>query len=175
MAWTGHTVLAVPVPELEAWVRERTAFYDASFVSADPDFVHAHVTILGPWIAAPAAADLAAVAEIARSSAPFAFGLAEIEEFPDGLLHLRPDPAGPFGELTARLTEAFPGHPPYGGAFGDVVPHLTLDRRSAAVTPAWLRASLGEVLPATCRAARIDLQWWGNHACRRLATWPLGS
>lgn len=30
----GHTVLAVPVRALEEVVRERTAFYDASFLSA---------------------------------------------------------------------------------------------------------------------------------------------
>lgn len=45
----GHGVLLVPVPELEGWVRDRTAHYDASFVSADPAFAHAHVTVLAPY------------------------------------------------------------------------------------------------------------------------------
>jgi len=49
----GNTVLAVPVPELDEVVRERTAFYDASFVSSDPGFTHAHITVLGPWVTEP--------------------------------------------------------------------------------------------------------------------------
>lgn len=45
----GHSVIAFPVPELDPWVRARTEHYDPSFVSSDPDFVHAHITVLGPW------------------------------------------------------------------------------------------------------------------------------
>ncbi len=45
---SGHTCLAVPVPALEDWVRERTAHYDPSFVSTDPGFAHAHLTLLAP-------------------------------------------------------------------------------------------------------------------------------
>ena len=48
---TGHSVLQLPVPALEGWVRDRTAHYDAGFVSADPRFGHAHVTALGPFVA----------------------------------------------------------------------------------------------------------------------------
>jgi len=41
----------VPLPALDDVVRERTAFYDASFVSRDPGFAHAHITLLAPgWL-----------------------------------------------------------------------------------------------------------------------------
>ena len=63
----GHTVLAVPVPALDEMIRERTAFYDSSFVSADPEFVHAHITLLGPWTERPNAEDLDCVARIAET------------------------------------------------------------------------------------------------------------
>jgi hypothetical protein len=86
----GHTVLAVPVPALEEVVRERTAFYDASFLSADPGFVHAHITLLAPWADQPTAAELAQVAHIARAAGPFDVKLAQVGEFPDGVLYLRP-------------------------------------------------------------------------------------
>ena len=33
----------------------------------------------------------------------------------------------------------------------------------------------GDLLPAVLRVDRVDLQWWGNHACRRLHTWWLPS
>ena len=60
---TGHTVLAVGVPDLDDWVRTRTAQYDASFVSADPAFRHAHITLLAPWIANPVPSSASAMAE----------------------------------------------------------------------------------------------------------------
>jgi hypothetical protein len=47
---SGHTVLLVPVPGLEAFVRARTEHYDRDYVSPDPHFVHAHVTALGPFL-----------------------------------------------------------------------------------------------------------------------------
>ncbi|WP_202977919.1 hypothetical protein [Nocardioides daphniae] len=61
----GHSVLQVPVPPLEEWVRERTAFYDTDYVSTDPAFTHAHVTALGPFVDALDAETETTVAAIA--------------------------------------------------------------------------------------------------------------
>ena len=174
----GHTVLAVPVPPLEAYVRTRTAVHDASFVSTDPDFAHAHLTLLAPWVPTPSAADLGVVAAIAAATEPFEVALESIEEFPDGLLHLRPRPDDAVRALTARLWAAFPEHPPYEGRYPEVVPHVTLERHSPTTTPAvtaaTVAADLADALPARLRIERIDLQWWANHDCRRLHSWPLG-
>ena len=170
----GHSVLVVPVPALDEVVKERTAFYDASFVAADPDFVHAHITLLGPWAERPSAADLDRVARIAHTFGPFSVKLAEVSEFPDGVIYLHPEPDRQLRKLTSRLVAAFPQFPPYGGQYTDVVPHLTLDRRSTTVTLATVSASVHHLLPLTVTVDRIDLQWWANHACQRLHTWPLG-
>lgn len=169
----GHTVLAIPVPAFETTVRERTAFYDRSFVSADAGFAHAHITVLGPWVAQPTVDDLAAVAEITSTTTYFDVKLAQLDEFPDGLLHLRPEPDDELRRLTTRLAARFPAHPPYGGTFTDVVPHLTLDRRSATVTPEAVHARVAHLLPATVSVDRIDLQWWANDDCRLLHTFRL--
>ena len=91
---SGHTVLAVPVPALDEVVRERTAFYDGSFLSADPDFAHAHITLLAPWAERPTAAHVAEVARITEAAKPFDVRLARVGEFPDGVLYLRPEPDG---------------------------------------------------------------------------------
>ena len=107
----SHTVLAVPVPALDAFARSRSARYDASFVSAEPDFGHAHVTLLGPWLPAPSEADLAVVAEVVAAEPPFAFSLGELAQTSRGLLHLRPAPPEPFARLTAALVAAFYGIP----------------------------------------------------------------
>ncbi|WGL51263.1 2'-5' RNA ligase family protein [Nocardioides sp. BP30] len=176
----GHSVLAFPVPELDAWVRDRTRHYDASFVSADPAFVHAHITVLGPWLASPGPDDLGRVAEVLAETEPIDVTLGAVHAFPDGLLHLRPVPEDPIRDLTARLTQEFPDHPPYGGAYPDPTPHLTLDQVSTGsaagdpVTAHTVSQRLGETLPVTVRLDRLDLQWWANHDCRLLHSWWLG-
>lgn len=170
----GHTVLVVPVPELEMFVRSRWEHYDAAWVSPDPRFTHAHITALAPWVPTPGPADLARVGEIVASITPFDFELLDVAAFPDGTVHAPPVPAEPFESLTAGLVAAFPEHLPYGGAFGDVVPHLTLDRLTADVTVESVLTMLGGTLPARCRAARLELQWYDEGECRVLETWRFG-
>ncbi|GAA1212747.1 2'-5' RNA ligase family protein [Prauserella alba] len=169
----GHSVLAVGVDPLEGYVRTRTAHYDPSFVSADPSFVHAHITLLAPWLPDPTQDDLDVVARIAAEAPAFDTVLARIETFPDGLIHLRADPDRPLRTLTRSLTAAFPQCPPYRGEFGDVVPHLTLDRVADGITPETVAADLGGVLPVRLRVDRIDLQWWENHNCHVRESWKL--
>ncbi len=170
----GHTVLAVPVPALDEVVRQRTAWYDRSFVSTDPNFAHAHITVLAPWLAAPSTRDLAVVADVARSIDPVEVTLREVTAFPDGVIHVRPEPDEPFRKLTAALATEFPECPPYAGRFPDPVPHLTLDHTAGGVTLGEARVRLAPHLPVTVVADRVDLQWWDNHDCRRLDSWPLG-
>lgn len=169
----GHTVLAVPVPPLELFVTERTAHYDPSFLSADPQFAHAHLTVLGPFLPAPTAADLALAGEVLGGFAPFEIELRHIAEFPDGLLHVVPEPAERVSAITDALATAFPQCPPYGGLYHPPVPHVTLDRRSDVVTPQWLAGALAAVLPTRSWVDRVDLQWWANHDCRLLHRWEL--
>ncbi|SFB99141.1 2'-5' RNA ligase [Nocardioides terrae] len=169
----GHSVLVVPVPQLEPYVVERTRHYDDSFLSADPSFVHAHITLLAPWLAEPSDDDLDRVAKLAAATGPFDFVLAELDVFAGGTIHLTPQPAPPFAALTAELVAAFPQCAPYDGAF-EPVPHLTLDHLLGGVTVEETRVALGDLVPARCRADRISLQWYANHGCRTLAEWGLG-
>lgn len=171
----AHTVLVVPVPALEDYIRARWEHYDPRWVSPDPVFTHAHITALAPFLPAPADADLARVAAIARTAAAFDFVLDEVSAFADGIVHAAPSPSGPFAELTARLWREFPGCPPYAGEFADVVPHLTLDRLGPAVSLASVRAELAGVLPVRTRAERLELHRYAEGDCRVLASWPLGT
>jgi hypothetical protein len=168
----GHSVLVIPVPELEPFVVARTRHSDPSFLSADPSFVHAHITLLAPWLAAPTAGDLAQVARLAQATAPFDFVLSGPEVFGGGTIYLAPSPSAPFAALTAALAAAFPQCPPYQGQF-EPVPHLTVDHLLGGVTLAETGAALGEAVPARCRADRISLHWYTNHECRTLAEWKL--
>lgn len=171
---SGHSVLAVPVPELDEFVRERTRSYDASFVSTDPQFGHAHLTLLGPWLPEPTAAHLHAVAAIMAEQPPCAFTLLEVRQFPGGVIYLAPEPEEPFRRPTAALAAAFPQTPPYAGEFPDLIPHLTLDHAATGSSTESLRAELASRLPVESKAARVDLQWWDNHDCHLRHTWRLG-
>ncbi len=170
----GHSVLLVPVPELEPFVRERWGHYDAALVSTDQEFTHAHITVLAPFLSRPTAEDLARVGEVVAVGA-FDFLLAEVAAFPDGVIHLEPDPLEPFAELTARLWEAFPGCPPYDGRYADVVPHLTLDLTSPGVSVASTRDRLGALEPVECRADRVELHWYETGNCHVRERWALDS
>lgn len=171
---SGHSVLQVPVPALEAFVRSRWAHYDPALVSAHPAYVHAHVTALGPFLPHLDPAAEAAVAQVAAGTAAFAFTLAEVAAFPDGVVHLAPSPDRGFAALTDRLVAAFPQCPPYAGAFPGSRPHLTLDALSPGVSVASTRAALAALLPVRCRAERLDLAWYEPGGTRLLCSWPLG-
>jgi hypothetical protein len=99
--------------------------------------------------------------------------LARVEVFPDGIIHLRPEPDGPLRQLTADLARAFPDHPPYAGRYADVRPHLTLDLVADGVDVAGTRRSLGDLLPLVARVEEVRLSWYEQARCRTLATWPL--
>lgn len=171
---TGHSVLQIPVPELDEFVRARTLHHDASYLSADAGFVHAHVTALAPFVDELTDDVERRVAAIAADTAPFDFVLARMGRFPDGTLHLAPEPDGQFRVLTARLAAEFPEHPPYAGAFPDVVPHLTLDIVSPDVTEASTLELLGDAIPARCRAERLQLVWYQPGATGLRRSWRLG-
>lgn len=175
-AWSrGHSVLQLPVPPLEAWVLARTRSYDPAFVSSDPSFGHAHITALAPFAPAPTAQDLATVADLAARTEPITVRLGEIGQFPNGIIHLRPDPDLALRGLTDALVSAFPDLLPYEGRFGPRVdPHLTLDAASATVSVETTRELLGEVIPATCTLTELQLAWWESGRCHVMARWPLG-
>jgi 2'-5' RNA ligase len=169
----GHSVLQVPVPPLEEFVRGRTAHYDPSYLGA-AGFGHAHVTALGPFTDELTADVERRLAAIAAETEPFGFVLERIGRFDDGTLHVVPEPDEGFRKLTARLVAEFPGFPPYAGAYDEVFPHLTLDRLSDDVTVESTLALLDGVLPAHCRAERLDLAWYEPRRTRLVTSWPLG-
>jgi 2'-5' RNA ligase len=166
-------VLQVPVPSLEEYVRARTEHHDPSYLGAE-GFVHAHVTALGPFADVLTGDAERRVAAIAAETEPFDFVLERIGRFDDGTLHLVPEPDEGFRKLTARLVAEFPDFPPYAGRYDDFFPHLTLDRLSAEVTAESTLALLDGVLPAHCRAARLDLAWYEPHRSRIVRSWRLG-
>jgi hypothetical protein len=89
--------------------------------------VPAHVTILYPWLPAPALTNgaRAALDSIVGETRAFAVRFAEARRWP-GIVYLAPEPTAPFKDLIERVVVQFPEFPPYAGTVDDVIPHLTL-------------------------------------------------
>jgi len=125
-----ESALLVPVPEAEPAVRRHRFRYDAVALRGVP----AHITVLFPFMPAAEITDeaLDGVRQVLTRFPAFRFSLTRLERFPEGALYLAPDPAEPFVHLTAALVERFPAYRPYGGAYADVIPHLTVAQVSEA-------------------------------------------
>jgi 2'-5' RNA ligase len=172
----AHSLLTVPVPELDPLVRPRLRLRSPDHVPDDDADPVAHVTLLGPFADR---ADLTpgVLAELRRIFAdvtPFSFRLTGLSAFPSGVVYLAPSPAAPFRRLTHELSRHFPEHPPYGGAFDDVVPHLTVPLAPGEQL-ADVERVLGPRLPVEAHAREAALYWWEPGACGTLETFPFGT
>lgn len=119
----AETALICRVPEAERYIARYRERYDPSARRRVP----AHVTILYPFLplADIDAAVVARLRDIAAGVRRFDYRLLELRRFPVAL-YLAPQPDESFSALTAAVWRAFPDHPPFGGKFSSVVPHITV-------------------------------------------------
>lgn len=125
----GETAVIVPVPAADLAVAAWRADCDTSA----PYGVPAHITIVYPFVplaelSEPDIYDLAAlfITEPAFSLILNGFARFHGKGSDPDVLYLVPVPAAPFRRLIAALSERWPQALPYGGQFGDPVPHLTV-------------------------------------------------
>jgi 2'-5' RNA ligase len=71
------------------------------------------------------------VGQLVRAVPRFEVTFGRVEWFGDTVVWLAPRPDRPFRDLTAAVWDRFPEVPPYGGAYTDVVPHLTIGQDAA--------------------------------------------
>jgi 2'-5' RNA ligase len=124
MSSPTQTAVIVTVASVEALVAEHRKRFDVAAGWGVP----AHVTVLYPFVA-PDQIDGPVVDRLrdAVASVPrFRTVFASTRWFGDEVLFLDPGPGDGFRALTSAVTAAFPAHLPYGGAYPDVVPHLTV-------------------------------------------------
>jgi 2'-5' RNA ligase len=147
----AETAIVVLVPELEALVgsiwNERT--------SDGARGMPPHVTVLYPFVDDGDLAPAVPLVEraLARSSS-FEVAFRRAARFPE-TLYLVPEPGEPFVEITRALVDAFPGFPPYAGAFEEIVPHLTV----AHGEPGRFDAIEREVTAALPVRVRVERAW----------------
>jgi hypothetical protein len=117
------SALIVRVPEAELAVSALRATFDPSAAKGVP----AHVTILVPFVEPDSIRSEveATLAHLFSRHRSFKFSLGRIGRFP-ATTYLAPEPAEPFITLTREVAQLFPEHPPYAGAYTEIVPHLTV-------------------------------------------------
>lgn len=169
------TAVVIPVLEADPIVRARTEPGSAGWIPEEQAAI-AHITVLAPFVP-PAAIDDGVLAELDRFFAdvtPFGFVLSAVCEFPDGPLYLSPEPAAAFRRLTQQLHRVFPECPPYGGAFDEVVPHLSVPA-APGEDLATLTAALGPQLPLQAHAVEALLLHVEEENTHVIATFPFGT
>lgn len=169
MIASRESALIVPVPEAEPIVGVWRERYDDSARTGVP----AHVTLLYPFLET---ADITPE-DVERLSALFAdvsatpFRLVAARRFSRGVLYLAPEPEGFFRDLTRRIWELYPHRPPYGGAFDDVIPHLTVAQVPDHSLLDGVEATVARQLPVDAHAGEAWLmlqapdgeQWRAGH------------
>jgi hypothetical protein len=118
----------------------------------------AHVTALWPFLPVDALdAGVERRLEALLAGVPaFSFALTRVAELADAAV-LLPEPAAPFRALTRLLWDEWPECPPYGGAFDDIEPHLTVAVDPRASERDAIEAALAPRLPLPCRASEVQL------------------
>jgi hypothetical protein len=149
------SALLVAVPEAEPAVGEHRARLDPSA----RDGVPAHLTVLYPFLPPAAIHDavLASLHRLFAGFAPFDVTLDRVSWFGADVVWLAPRDDGPFRALTGAAFAAFPGCPPYGGGYADVIPHLTVGDGG---DPAQMRAAAEAVrghLPVEASVTEVTL------------------
>jgi 2'-5' RNA ligase len=152
----AESAVLVPVPEAERAVSGHRGRLDRAAAWGVP----AHVTVLYPFVPPPAitTAVIAGLAAAVGSVSAFDCEFATTAWFGREVVWLAPRPDEPFRALTQAVSAAFPAYLPYGGAYDDAVPHLTVgDSPAGGVRD--LRAAEADVLRWLPVQAHISQVW----------------
>jgi hypothetical protein len=116
-----ESAILLEVPEAEPLVRELRREGDVSASLGVP----AHVTLLYPFVDDPDPGIVEEVRWFFAGVDGFPLDFSTVGEFPE-VVYLAPDQAAEVSGLIDALARRWPEHPPYGGLFEQVVPHLTV-------------------------------------------------
>jgi 2'-5' RNA ligase len=143
----------VLVAEAEGLVGDLRLAYDPMASRGVP----AHVTVLHPFRSVVDDLTANQIAAIASRIDSFDATFASVDRFPGAVLFLSPEPLDRFKALTQVFVQAFPDCPPYGGAFPDPHPHLTVGSRIDDATADSVEQVVAPGLPLATRVDRLTL------------------
>ena len=134
--------------------------YDPSAAAGVPP----HVTLMFPFAPPSELTEgtIETLETLISGTESFKFSLAGVNQFDHGVVYLEPEPAGPFVELTRKISRQF-GILPFGGDFGEEpVPHLTVGILESTETRQLLMNQLRTALPIVTRAEESWLMVGSN-------------
>jgi len=138
--------------------------------------VPAHVTVLHPFRDVVDEETARTVAQIVSGIDRFDATFRTVGRFPGEVVFLQPEPLERFKEMTRRFVDAFPDCPPYGGAFPDPHPHLTVGSGVTEETADYLEQAMTIGLPIESRIDRLTLLVEDEDGQWTVATsWPCGT
>lgn len=174
MSEPTQTGLIVPVPAAEPVVGRHRDALDPVAAWGIP----AHITVLYPFLPPrQISGDVLGVLRGLFAAVPaFEAALSRVAWFGTEVLWLAPEPENPLRHLTQAVLDRFPATPPYGGAFHDVIPHLTVGDRAPLPE---LRAAAADIAPhlpirTTVDTVRLVEGTTGEVPWRAVAEFPLG-
>ncbi|MFT3852833.1 MAG: 2'-5' RNA ligase family protein [Ilumatobacteraceae bacterium] len=118
----GRSALVVLVPAAGEQIERLRLAHDPMAARGVP----AHVTVLHPFRATLDDDAHDTIATIAAAVPRWTIRFDTARRFDDRVVYLAPEPPDPFVASTRRLAAAFPDCPPYGGAYAEPTPHLTV-------------------------------------------------
>lgn len=157
LAGATETAVLVLVSEAEGAVAEHRAHLDVAASWGVP----AHVSVVYPFVP-PTEVDRDVLMGLARAvgTVPaFDCAFARTAWFDDAVLWVAPEPDDPFRALTQAVVTAFPDHQPYGGAYKEPTPHLTVGelRLGSARELSRAETSVQQYLPIHAYVQRVVL------------------
>jgi 2'-5' RNA ligase superfamily len=167
-----RSALVVVVAEAETLVAAHRLVNDPMAARGVP----AHVTVLHPFRSTVDEATAHEVAAIAAGLDSFDATFATVGRFPGAVLFLSPEPLEHFKQMTRSFVHAFPDCPPYGGAFPDPHPHLTVGSQLDDATADTLEQAIAPGLPLSTRVDRLTLLVEDDEGRWTVAqSWPLAT
>lgn len=149
----NESAVILAIPEVEPIVGPLRLQYDRVARLGVP----AHITLLYPFRPAETVADeIKTLGELCASIPAFSFCFTEVRRFP-ATAYLYPDKFETFAQITEALVKLWPDCRPYGGAFADIVPHLTVADKVDTKTLGELESFLRLQLPIKCMAKEVLL------------------
>jgi hypothetical protein len=147
----GDSALLIALPELDRHVLPWG-------LATAPDGITTHVTVLIPFLPGPEITEdvLADLRGIFAGIAAHDLTFAKTGRFPT-VLYLVPEPDRPVRDMICALGARWPRYPPYGGAYDDPAPHLSVVRDATEAEFRQAAGILATRLPLRTRAAAVDL------------------
>jgi 2'-5' RNA ligase len=167
-----ESAVLIRVPEAEPLVGEWRRRFDPSALLGIP----AHITVVYPFVPVEEVdADIRAeLRGLFAEEAPCRFKLRASARYPS-VLYLTPEPEAALRAIIHRVVERFPEHPPYGGAFEDVAPHVTVAQSGDEDLLTRVESELPRGLPVEVRVTEAVLMTEHEDGLWRVAdTFPFG-